>query len=134
MNTTKGTTMTKNTKKLVKREFDFVLTTDEYVAKAKRIAEVRTKLDVAQLKFDTQKAEFKSVETEVEEEISELVSVIRAKKEKRTVECQEIHDYDAAKVSWIGPATGEEYGQRDMRPDERQMAIPGTEPAEAPAQ
>lgn len=125
--------MAKNTKKLVKREFDFILTEAEYAEKARKIAELHLELDKAQLELDSAKNRFKGIEATVGEEIAEMVRVVRAKKEKRTVDCHEVMDFAAGKVVWFDPATGEEYGQRDMRHDERQMAIPGTETAETPA-
>lgn len=112
------------------RELDFILTETEFADKAKRIAELRLTLDKAKLVFDSAKAEFKSVETEVDEEISEIVHVVRAKKEKRSVEVDEVHDYNTGKVVYIDPKSGDELGQRDLRLDERQLPLfPESKPA-----
>lgn len=116
----------------VLKELDFILTEAEYAEKAKRIADLHLTLDGAQLELDSAKGRFKAIEAEIDEEIDQLVQVIRAKKEKRTVEVDEVTDYATGKVVWIDPKTKEELSSRNIRHDERQMALfPETKVKEA---
>lgn len=105
-------------------ELDFLFTADEFAVKAKRIAELELKRDGAQLQLDSAKAVFKEAEAEIDAELQNIVSDIRAGKEKRSVEVIEVKDFAKGKVIYLNPANEtDEYAQRDMRHDERQMSL-----------
>lgn len=120
------TTKTANESKRVTREFPFVLSEKDLADKAKRLGELAGQLDEAQRKLDAAKGHFKGVESEIAVERGIHIEAIRAGKEYRTVECDEVKDYVHGRVYWV-PVDAKEgtpvLGERPLTNDERQLRM-----------
>lgn len=109
--------------KSVEKEFSFELTQAEMAAKAIRMGELYAALDAAENTLDAAKTVFKQAEAVIRSETAIVVDAIRTKREMRTVECDEVHDFEANRVYWADKTTYKILGERPMTPQERQMAL-----------
>lgn len=108
--------------RIVKKEFSFELTTEDFAAKGKLIAQLSANLADAEADFDRAKTAFKSKESEIEAAIGHEVRCIRSKSELREVEVEQVHDYVRKIVYW---RHGERImGERTMELSERQAELP----------
>lgn len=107
--------------KRVLREFPFKLS--EFANKARRLGELRTALNAAESTLDQAKAVFKANEAEIEAEAREILSAVNAGSELRTVECEEVTDFEHGRIYWRDMILGGVLGDRPLTPEERQLQM-----------
>ncbi len=107
--------------RIVQKEFSFQLNTEDFAAKAKEIGMLRDELSKAEFEFESAKAKFKAIEARCEAQISSEVRAIQNKREMRTVECEQVHDFVRAIVYWRYNDTV--LGDRAMEMAERQPSL-----------
>lgn len=107
--------------RIVKKEFSFALTTEDFATKAKEIAALTDELAEASATFESAKARYKAKESECEAQIATRVRAIRDKREMREVECEQVHDYARNMVYWRLNDTV--LGDRAMEASERQPSL-----------
>jgi len=107
--------------RIVSKEFSFQLNQEDFATKAKEIGALHDELALAESIFESAKSKYKAVESRINAELSERVRAVQNKREMRTVECEQVADFQRAIVYWR--YNDNVLGQRAMEMSERQPSL-----------
>lgn len=105
------------------------LTDAELLAFGQRLAKCQADLTEHNMHAEQVKKELKAKESAIESERAHLSGIIREKKESRDVQCERWAFYDEGEIVEHRADTGEVIFRRRMESHERQVKLPGIEPA-----
>jgi hypothetical protein len=88
-----------------------------------RFTELAIKIAGFQDKLDLARFEFKTAAKPLQEEMTEILNILRAGYKESKKMCFLVPDYEAGEMQYMDPDTGEVVFTRRLRPEERQMSI-----------
>lgn len=99
------------------------LTEEEMLEQGSKLADAHGELDTIMADLEEFKGTHKGLKAKQEGIIQACSTLLRARYERRHVDCEEIHDYDEGIVTVIRKDTESEVSNRRMRDEERQMGL-----------